>query len=354
VEEASIPAGAPPAATEPAGGRRNVLGVVGLVCAVAGAVLLFVPNVVFAVAALPLAAAGLVCGLLGAKKVDRGELEGGRNLALAGYVIGALTLAVAVLGYGLTLFAGDDLEIFAEQYFDRAIIDDNLGFVLEGFWETVQLSVISGVLALTWGLILALIRRAPGTAMAPVRVVTIAYIDALRGVPLLLVILLISGSIPFLDFLPEALRIPEFLGKSDPFWFGVLAITLTYGAYMAEVYRAGIEAVPGGQMEAARSLGMSHPQAMRNVIVPQAVRKVVPPLLNDFIALMKDTSLVSVIGLIEVVQAGRDVQSEFFNSSALTLGALLFLLVTIPLARITDRLLAGQQARVQRGGAGPA
>ena len=109
---------------------------------------------------------------------------------------------------------------------------------------------------------------------------------------------------------------------------------------MAEVYRAGIEAVPGGQMEAARSLGMSYGTAMRHVIVPQAIRKVIPPLLNDFIALMKDTTLVSVIGLIEVVQAGRDIQSETLNSSGLMLGALMFILVTIPLARLVDWMIA--------------
>ncbi len=128
-----------------------------------------------------------------------------------------------------------------------------------------------------------------------------------------------------------------------------MAITITYGAYMAEVYRAGIESVPNGQMEAARSLGMSHRQSMRHVIVPQAVRTVIPPLLNDFIALMKDTSLVGVIALIEVVEAGRTVQAETFNSSALTLGAILFVIVTVPLARVVDRLIASQQARYQRG-----
>jgi polar amino acid transport system permease protein len=185
--------------------------------------------------------------------------------------------------------------------------------------------------------------------------VTIAYIDLFRGVPLLLTILLISGGLPFvftgsLSFI----GIPEWFGKSDPFWYGVFAITLTYGAYMAEVYRAGIEAVPQGQMEAARSLGMSHPQAMRQVIVPQAVRTVIPPLLNDFIALMKDTSLVGVIALIETVEAGRTVQAETFNSSALTLGALMFVVVTIPLARLVDYLIAGQQAKYQRGLVGAA
>ena len=118
---------------------------------------------------------------------------------------------------------------------------------------------------------------------------------------------------------------------------------------MAEVYRAGIEAVPPGQTEAARSLGMSHGQAMRYVIVPQAVRKVIPPLLNDFIALMKDTSLVAFIGLLEVVQVGRDVQQTEFNSSALMLGAILYLLVTIPLARLLDYLIARQQRKESRG-----
>jgi polar amino acid transport system permease protein len=189
--------------------------------------------------------------------------------------------------------------------------------------------------------------------MAPVRIATIAYIDMFRGIPLLLIILLISGSLPFLP-IPESIAIPEWFGKPDPFWYGVMAITITYGAYMAEVYRAGIEAVPHGQMEAARSLGMSHGQSMRHVIVPQAVRKVIPPLLNDLIALMKDTSLVGVIALIEVVEAGRTVQAETLNSSCLTLGAIMFVIVTIPMARLVDRLIAGQQARYERGTAGPA
>jgi polar amino acid transport system permease protein len=121
---------------------------------------------------------------------------------------------------------------------------------------------------------------------------------------------------------------------------------------MAEVYRAGIEAVPRGQMEASRSLGMSHGQAMRYVIVPQAVRKVIPPLLNDFIALMKDTSLVGVLGALEVVQVGFDIQTEQINGSGLMLGALLFLAVTIPLARVIDWLISREQARTERAGRG--
>jgi polar amino acid transport system permease protein len=196
--------------------------------------------------------------------------------------------------------------------------------------------------------VLALLRSSHGRALLPVRGIAIAYIDLMRGIPLLLVILLISGSLPFLDFLPMWLRVPNYLGKPDIFWYGVMSITLTYGAYYAEVYRAGLEAVPYGQMEAARSLGMSHARAMRHVIVPQAIRKVIPPMLNDFIALMKDTSLVGVIALVEVVKAGREIQAENFNSSALTLGAIMFIVVTIPLARLVDRLIARQQIAMRR------
>ncbi len=244
------------------------------------------------------------------------------------------------------------MDVVFEQYFDFGLMRDEFGFVLEGFWETLQLSLISGVLALLWGLVLALLRQLPGRGLAPVRGFTIAYIDLFRGVPLLLVVLIISGSFPFVAEglgLPQSIGIPQWFGKPDPFWYGTMALTLTYGAYMAEVYRSGIEGVPRGQMEAARALGMSHGRAMRFVVVPQAVKRVIPPLLNDFIALMKDTSLVGVIALLEVVEAGRTVQAETLNSSALTLGALMFLVVTLPLARIVDRYIAREQGRFQRG-----
>ncbi len=244
------------------------------------------------------------------------------------------------------------MDVVFEQYFDLGLMRDEFGFVLDGFWETVQLSLISGALALIWGLVLALLRQLPGRQLAPVRALTIAYVDVFRGVPLLLVVLIISGSFPFVAEglgLPQSIGIPQWLGKPDPFWYGTMAITLTYGAYKAEVYRAGIEGVPRGQMEAARALGMSHGRAMRHVIVPQAIRRVIPPLLNDFIALMKDTSLVGVIALLEVVEAGRTVQAETLNSSALTLGALMFLVVTLPLARLVDRYIAREQGRYQRG-----
>ncbi len=248
------------------------------------------------------------------------------------------------------------MEFIREYYFDFGIMGDSFGPVLDGFWLTVQLSILGGIFSLIWGLVLAVIRQLPGRATAPLRWLSIAYIDAFRGIPLLLVLLLVSGGLSALsspvggDVIPDFLGKPTWLGQTSPFWYGVLSLTITYGAYMAEVYRAGIEAVPRGQMEAARSVGMSHGQAMRFVIVPQAVRKVIPPLLNDFIALMKDTSLVSILGAAEVVYVGRQVQSETFNGSALMLGAFLFLLVTIPLARLVDYLIARDQTKTQRGG----
>jgi polar amino acid transport system permease protein len=248
------------------------------------------------------------------------------------------------------------VDYFFNYYFDFGVMGDEFSTVLEGFWETLKLSIIAGVLSLAWGLVLAVLRQLPGRPLAPVRAVVIAYIDVFRGIPLLLVLLLVSGFLSSAaspvggEVLPRSLGLPDWLGQPSPFWYGIIALTLTYGAYMAEVYRAGIEAVPTGQMEAARSVGMSHGQAMRYVVVPQAVRKVIPPLLNDYIALMKDTSLVAFLGFTEVVQTGADIQSATFNGSALTLGAILFLVVTIPLARLVDMLIARQQKKTMRGG----
>jgi polar amino acid transport system permease protein len=248
------------------------------------------------------------------------------------------------------------MEFVLNYYFDFGVMADNFDPVLKGFAYTLKLSVLAGILSLLWGLVLAVLRQLPGRPLAPVRWLVIGYIDVFRGVPLLLVLLLVSGFLGSAaspvggEIIPRSIGVPDWLGQPSPFWYGIIALTLTYGAYMAEVYRAGIEAVPGGQMEAARSLGMSHGQSMRFVVVPQAIRKVIPPLLNDFIALMKDTSLVSFLGLIEVVQAGFNIQSSEFNGSGLVFGAILFLIITIPLARLVDHMIARQQERTSRGG----
>jgi polar amino acid transport system permease protein len=243
------------------------------------------------------------------------------------------------------------MDVILQQFFDFGVMKDHFDALMQGFWQTILLSLIGGGCALAWGLVLALLRQLPGRGFAPVRGLVIAYVDVFRGIPFLLVLLLLYTSLGALAVkgqIPDFIGHPAFFGKEPNFWIGIYGLTITYGAYMAEVYRAGLESVPRGQMEAARSLGMSHGKAMRHVVVPQAVRTVIPPLLNDFIALMKDTSLLSAIGVLEVVRVGSDVQSETFNSSGLMLGAILFLLITIPLARIVDRMIAGQQLKIQR------
>jgi polar amino acid transport system permease protein len=241
------------------------------------------------------------------------------------------------------------MNVFFEQYFDFSVMGEHFWEVLEAFLQNLLIFLVAAIVALTWGLVLALLRQLPGRKLVPVRFLTIAYIDVLRAIPLLIIILLISGGVPFLNFIPKDIRIPKWFGKPDPFWYGVAALVFVYGAYMAEVYRAGIEAVPRGQMEAARSLGMSHFQAMRHIIVPQAVTLIPAPMLNEMISLLKDTTLVSVIALSESVLISREILAEQLNSSALTLTAAFFLVITLPAARLVDYLIKRQQGKITRG-----
>ncbi len=241
------------------------------------------------------------------------------------------------------------MDVFFEQYFDFSIMGEHFWEVFEAFLQNLLIFLVAGVIALIWGLVLALLRQLPGRKSIPLRFLTIAYIDVLRAVPLLIIILLISGGVPFLDFIPEDIRVPKWFGKPDPFWYGVAALVFVYGAYMAEVYRAGIEAIPKGQMEAARSLGMSHFQAMRHIIVPQAVTKIPAPMLNELISLLKDTTLVSVIAFAESVLVSREILSEQLNSSALILTAGFFLVITLPMARVVDYMIKRQQGKITRG-----
>jgi polar amino acid transport system permease protein len=238
---------------------------------------------------------------------------------------------------------------FFHQYFDFTIMGDHFSEVLEGFFKNLLLFAVVVLLALVWGLVLALIRQLPGKKFAPLRFLTIAYIDVLRAIPILIILLLISGGIPYLNFIPKDIRIPQWFGQPDPFWYSVLGLTMVYGAYMAEVYRAGIEAVPGGQFEAARSLGMSYGKAMRHVVVPQAVTKIPAPMLNEMISLLKDTTLASVVALGEAVLVSREILAETFNSSAVILAGVMFLVITLPAARLVDVLIKRNQAKVTRG-----
>jgi polar amino acid transport system permease protein len=196
-------------------------------------------------------------------------------------------------------------------------------------------------IVLVWALLVAVVRLLPGRACAPVRWLATAYVDVFRGIPSLLVILLVGLG------LPQA-RVPIVRDFSD-IQMCVLALSLTYGAYVSEVYRAGIESVHWSQAAAARSLGLSYFQTLRHVVVPQALRRIGPPLLNDFIGLQKDTALISVIGVLDVLNRARFANNAAGSLTAYSMAALLFLAVTIPFTRYLDyilrrqkRLLAGQ------------
>jgi len=241
------------------------------------------------------------------------------------------------------------VKVFFEQYFDFHIMGEHFGEVFEAFLQNLLIFFVAAIIALLWGLILAVIRQTPGRKTLPLRFLTIAYIDVLRAIPLLIIILIISGGVPFITFIPRDIRIPEWFGKPDPFWYGVAGLVFVYGAYMAEVYRAGIEAVPKGQMEAARSLGMSHLQAMRHIIVPQGVTKIPAPMLNELISLLKDTTLVSVIAFAESTLVSREILAEQLNSSALVLTAAFFLVICLPGARLVDILIKRNQGKLARG-----
>jgi polar amino acid transport system permease protein len=193
------------------------------------------------------------------------------------------------------------------------------------------------VLILALALVIALIRQSTGPVLFPLRVLSLIYVDFFRGVPLLLVVYAIGFGVP-------ALRLP-FVSYQSAAIYGVAALVLSYSAYVSEVYRAGLNSIHQSQVAAARSLGLSQATALRYVILPQAVRNIIPPLLNDFISLQKDTALVGVLGAIEASQAAEIYGSTVFNYSSFTVAAILFLVLTIPLARFTDRLIGADRRR---------
>jgi len=207
----------------------------------------------------------------------------------------------------------------------------------EALWLNIRMFITAEILILIFALVIALVRRSTGPVMFPFRVLSMIYVDFFRGVPLLLVILAIGFGVP-------ALRLP-FVSVQAVAVYGVAALVLSYSAYVSEVYRAGLNSVHQSQVAAARSLGLSQATTLRHVVLPQAVRNVIPPLLNDFISLQKDTALVGVLGAIEANEAAQIYSSTVFNYSSYTVAAILFLLLTIPLARFTDRVVDRDRRR---------
>ncbi|HEX6128215.1 MAG TPA: amino acid ABC transporter permease [Candidatus Limnocylindria bacterium] len=256
---------------------------------------------------------------------------GGRSLLIAAISTAVFFGAVAVVAVN-----APGWERFRASFLDWDNFARSAPGIVEKFGVNVQLFLIAEVLILVWGLVLAVLRSLPGPVLFPVRLLATLYIDLFRAVPGVLVIYMLGFGIP-------GLRLEGV--PNDPFLWGVVALTLLYSAYVSEVYRAGIESVHPSQAAAARSLGLSQLQAMRYVVLPQAVRRVIPPLLNDFIGLQKDTVLVSFIGVVEVFRQSYIRQAASFNFTPYLVTALIFLVVTIPLARFTDWLVARERDR---------
>jgi polar amino acid transport system permease protein len=231
----------------------------------------------------------------------------------------------------------------AKTFFLAPLILKTFPLVLKAFWLNVQIFLISEVLVLVWGLVVALATFAPGPAGKPLRFIATAYIDVFRSMPAVLVIYLVGFGLPL-----TGVPILKDLSLTT---YVVIALTLTVGAYVAEIYRAGILSIHWSQTAAARSLGLSHMQTLRFVVVPQGVRQIVPPLLNAFIALQKDTALVNVVGVIDAFNQSMLIAANYYNLSAVTTVALLFIAISIPQTRFVERMMQRDRARMRAGGA---
>ncbi|GAA4366663.1 amino acid ABC transporter permease [Actinomadura verrucosospora] len=213
--------------------------------------------------------------------------------------------------------------------------------VLRGFWLNVRIFLIAEVAILVLGLLVALARGMRTPLLFPVRALAVAYTDVFRGIPTILLVYLVGFGLPAL----RLQGVPE-----SPAVLGGFALVLSYGAYVAEVFRAGIDSIHPSQRAAARSLGLSKAQSLRYVVLPQAVRRVVPPLLNDFASLQKDTALVAVLGPLEALRQAQIHSADTFNYTPYLATAVLFIALTVPMARFTDHLAARAERRRAPGG----
>ena len=233
-----------------------------------------------------------------------------------------------------------------EQFFTTFLswehFKESLPSVLRGFATNLSLMFVAEVCVLVWGLVLALFRGSRTRAMLPLRWLTIGYIDLFRAIPGLVLIYMIGFGIPIAGV--------PWIGDWSQYQLAVLALTILYGAYVAEVYRAGIESIHWSQTAASRSLGLSQGKTMRFVVLPQAIRRVIPPLLNDFIGLQKDTALIGIIGVLDGFRRAQIYAGSKFNLTSFTALALCFVVLTFPMTRFTDRLLKRDQRRMAARG----
>jgi polar amino acid transport system permease protein len=229
----------------------------------------------------------------------------------------------------------------AGTFFKTSAIKASFHPIIKAFWTNIWVACVSEVLVLLFGLLVAIGRMLPGRAGAPLRMIAVFYCDIFRAIPAIVVILLIVFGLPLTGV--------KFFQTMPTVWLGILALTLTYTAYVSEVYRAGLQSIHPSQSAAARSLGLSYAQTLRTVLVPQAVRRVIPPLLNDFISLQKDTALLSTAAITEALLVAQLWEAQLFNLSPVAVVAFLFILITIPQARFVDYLI-DRDAKKRAGG----
>jgi polar amino acid transport system permease protein len=229
---------------------------------------------------------------------------------------------------------------FRQAFFSRDAFVESFPDILEAFRRNVVYFLAAEPVILVWALVLAVLRSLRGPVFFPLRLLATVYVDLFRGIPTLLIVYLLGFGLP-------SLGIPGI--PTQPWFWGLVGLVLSYSAYVAEVYRAGIESVHPSQTAAARALGLSRWQTLRSVVIPQAVRRVVPPLMNDFIALQKDTALIAVVSgaYPEAFLMGQIYQSSLFNFTPILGTALCFLVITIPMTRFTDWMLERQRRRRQ-------
>ena len=267
-------------------------------------------------------------------ELARREARRTRNKRSA--LIAALSSFLVLGTLGLVLVSSPGWETLRNTFFKWAYGFEILPKILLGFTTNATLTVIAGTSVALIGLAIALLRTSRSAALTPFRILATLYVDVFRGIPMLLVILLVGFGIP-------ALQIKGL--TNNVLVFGTLAVIITYSAYVAEVIRSGILTVHPSQRAAARSLGLSNFQTLRHVVLPQALKRVTPPLLNDLVALIKDTGLVSILGVTDAVRAAQIQTAKTFNYTPYVMAAIIFLLVTIPLTRWTDRMLRNSYER---------
>jgi polar amino acid transport system permease protein len=244
-------------------------------------------------------------------------------------LIAAGSSVVVIGGLAALVLTSPGWPTVRETFFNWSEFKNAFPEVLSGFWLDVKVFMVVEVVVLVIALLIALIRVNRSAGLFPVRLLATVWVDLFRGVPTVLLVYLIGFGIPALEL--EGL-------PTDPVVLGGIALTLSYSGYVSEVYRAGINSVHRGQHDAALSVGLTQTQTMRHVILPQAIRRVGPPLLNDFVALQKDVALISIIGPQEAFRVAQIYQGENFNYTPIIAAALLYLVITVPLARLVDRM----------------